>query len=44
MITLGAPSLAFLREIGHIYAQGPSLDRLLAAAARHGVAPAEATA
>lgn len=40
MITLGAPSLEFLKEVGRVYAEGPSLDRLLAVAQRHGVEPA----
>jgi quercetin dioxygenase-like cupin family protein len=42
MITLGAPSLQFLKEIGHAYSDGPTLERLLAIAARHGVSLADA--
>lgn len=40
MITLGAPSLDFLREVGRIYAEGPSREKLFAAAQRHGIEPA----
>ncbi len=40
MITLGAPSLDFLKEVGQIYAEGPSVDRLVAVARKHGVEPA----
>ena len=40
MVTLGAPSITFLREIGEAYAQGPTLERLLEIAGRHGVRPA----
>ena len=40
MITIGAPSAAFLREVGEEYARGPTLERLLAIAERHGVTPA----
>jgi quercetin dioxygenase-like cupin family protein len=40
MITLGAPSLDFLKEVGCVYAEGSSRDRLLAVARRHGVEPA----
>lgn len=39
MITVGAPSVAFLKEIGEAYAQGPTRERLLEVAARHGVTP-----
>lgn len=39
MITLGAPSLPFLREVGQAYAGGPTLERLHEVAARHGVHP-----
>jgi mannose-6-phosphate isomerase-like protein (cupin superfamily) len=39
MITIGAPSAAFLREIGQAYADGPTRERLLEVAARHGVVP-----
>ena len=40
MLTLGAPSLEFLKEVGRVYAEGPSRDRLLQVARRHGVEPA----
>ena len=40
MITLGAPSAGFLRDIGQAYAAGPTLERLVAIARRHGVEPA----
>jgi quercetin dioxygenase-like cupin family protein len=40
MITLGAPSLGFLTEVGQAYAEGPTLEHLLEIAARHGVKPA----
>jgi quercetin dioxygenase-like cupin family protein len=39
MITLGAPSAAFLREVGRVYAEGPTLERLVEVARRHGVKP-----
>jgi mannose-6-phosphate isomerase-like protein (cupin superfamily) len=39
MITFGAPSAAFLREVGQTYAEGPTRERLLDVAARHGVKP-----
>lgn len=39
MITLGAPSAPFLREVGEAYAAGPTLDRLVEIARRHGVEP-----
>ena len=39
MITLGAPSLTFLKEIGQVYAEGPSRERLLEIARRHGIEP-----
>ena len=39
MITFGAPSLEFLQEVGRVYAEGPTLEKLLAVAARHGVTP-----
>jgi hypothetical protein len=39
MITIGAPSAGFLKEIGRVYAEGPTRERLLEVAARHGVAP-----
>jgi quercetin dioxygenase-like cupin family protein len=39
MITIGAPSLDFLREVGQTYADGPSLERLVEIARRHGVEP-----
>ena len=37
MITVGAPSAEFLTEIGQVYAEGPTLDRLVDIAGRHGV-------
>jgi mannose-6-phosphate isomerase-like protein (cupin superfamily) len=40
MITIGAPSASFLREVGEEYACGPTLERLVAIAQRHGVTPA----
>jgi mannose-6-phosphate isomerase-like protein (cupin superfamily) len=39
MITIGAPAADFVREVGQAYAEGPSLERLVAIAERHGVAP-----
>jgi hypothetical protein len=39
MITVGAPSSGFLREIGEVYAAGPTPDRLIEIALRHGVRP-----
>ena len=39
MITLGAPSIGFLREIGEAYLSGPTLERLVEIARRHGVTP-----
>ena len=39
MVTLGAPSLGFLREIGQADAEGPTLDRLIEIAGRHGLRP-----
>jgi quercetin dioxygenase-like cupin family protein len=40
MITLGAPSLEFLKEVGQVYAEGPTREKLVAVAHRHGVQPA----
>jgi hypothetical protein len=40
MVTLGAPSVGFLREAGEAYADGPTLERLVEIARRHGVEPA----
>jgi hypothetical protein len=40
MLTVGAPSLGFLREVGEVYATGPTLERLVEVAGRHGVRPA----
>jgi quercetin dioxygenase-like cupin family protein len=40
LITIGAPSVAFLREVGEAYADGPTLARLVEIAGRHGVRPA----
>jgi hypothetical protein len=40
MLTVGAPSVEFLREVGQVYATGPTLERLLEVASRHGVTPA----
>lgn len=37
MITVGAPSADFLREIGQAYAEGAALERLVEVAQRHGV-------
>ena len=37
MLTFGAPSVGFLREA---YAAGPTLERLVEIAGRHGVRPA----
>jgi quercetin dioxygenase-like cupin family protein len=39
MITIGAPSAGFLREVGEAYASGPTLEGLLEIARRHGVEP-----
>jgi hypothetical protein len=39
MITVGAPAAAFLEEIGEVYAEGPTLERLVEVARRHGVRP-----
>ena len=39
MITLGSPSVRFLQEIGEAYADGPTLERLIEIAGRHGVRP-----
>lgn len=39
MITVGAPSAPFLREVGEVYAEGPTLERIVATAAKHGVVP-----
>ena len=40
MLTVGAPSVEFLREVGQAYAAGPTLERLIGVAGRHGVRPA----
>jgi hypothetical protein len=40
MVTIGAPSAGFLREVGEVYATGPTLERLIEVAGRHGVQPA----
>ena len=40
MLTVGAPSVGFLREVGEAYAAGPTLERLVEIAGRHGVKPA----
>jgi len=40
MLTAGAPSLGFLREVGEVYATGPTLERLVEVAGRHGARPA----
>jgi hypothetical protein len=40
LLTVGAPSLGFLREVGEAYATGPTLERLVEIAGRHGVEPA----
>ena len=39
MITIGAPSAAFLKDIGRAYAEGPTRERLIEIAGRHGVKP-----
>jgi hypothetical protein len=39
-LTVGAPSVGFLREVGQAYAAGPTLERLVEIAGRHGVKPA----
>jgi hypothetical protein len=39
MITVGAPAAEFLEEIGRVYAEGPTRDRLIEVALRHGVRP-----
>ena len=39
MITLGAPSAGFVKEVGEAYAAGPTLERLIEIAGRHGVVP-----
>jgi mannose-6-phosphate isomerase-like protein (cupin superfamily) len=39
MLTVGAPSVQFLREVGQVYATGPTLERLVEVASRHGVKP-----
>ena len=40
MLTVGAPSATFLREVGEAYAAGPTLEQLVEIAGRHGVRPA----
>jgi hypothetical protein len=40
MLTIGAPSVEFLREVGQVYATGPTLERLFEIAHRHSVKPA----
>jgi hypothetical protein len=40
MLTVGASSLDFLRDVGDVYATGPALERLVEVAGRHGVRPA----
>jgi hypothetical protein len=40
MLTMGAPSVEFLRQVGQVYATGPTLERLVEVASRHGVKPA----
>ncbi len=39
MITIGAPSSQFLKEVGEVYAAGPTVERLVEVARRHGVEP-----
>jgi mannose-6-phosphate isomerase-like protein (cupin superfamily) len=39
MITVGAPAAEFLEEIGQVYAEGPTTERLIEVARRHGVQP-----
>ena len=41
MLTLGAPSIGFLRDVGEAYDEGPTLERLYAIAARYGVKPVQ---
>jgi hypothetical protein len=38
--TVGAPAAGFLREVGEAYVAGPTLERLVEIAGRHGVRPA----
>lgn len=38
MVTFGAPSATFLKEIGQVYAEGPTVERLVEVAGRHGLA------
>ena len=38
MVTLGAPSATFLEEIGEVYAEGRTPERLVEVAGRHGLA------
>jgi hypothetical protein len=40
MLTVGVPSVEFLREVDEAYAAGPTLERLVEIAGRHGVKPA----
>jgi Cupin domain len=40
MLTVGALSLGFLREVGQADAAGPTLERLVEITGRHGVKPA----
>jgi hypothetical protein len=40
LLTVGAPSPDFLREVGEVYVTGPTLERLVEVAGRHGVKPA----
>jgi hypothetical protein len=40
LLTVGAPSLDFLREVGEVCAAGPILERLVEVAGRHRVTPA----
>jgi hypothetical protein len=39
MITVGAPSATFVREVGQAYASGPTRERLVEIAEHHGVKP-----
>ena len=39
MIAAGPPALDFLKEVGRAYEDGPTLERLVEIAERHGVKP-----
>jgi hypothetical protein len=40
MLTVGTPPVGFLGEVGQAYTAGPTLERLVEIAGRHGVKPA----